>query len=56
MRSAVIFLCLSIAFGILFLIFRQIFIDQQKQEVLQWYNGFVQEMVKQHLQSSDKQD
>ena len=56
MRSAIIFLCLSLAFGILFLIVRQIYIDQQRQEILNWYTGAVQEMFNQQLQYSDKQD
>lgn len=56
MRSAIIFLCLSLAFGILFLIVRQIYIDQQRQEFLKWYTGAVQEMFNQQLQYSDKQD
>lgn len=56
MRSAIIFLCLSLALGILFLIYRQICIDYQKQQVLEWYTGTVQEMFNQQLQYSDKQD
>lgn len=56
MRSAIIFLCLSLALGILFLIVRQIYIDQQRQEILKWYTGVVQEMFNQQLQDSDKQD